>query len=260
MLLGFLADYELASTSQVAEEIFIAIDRRTVLRRLRKLERQKLIKRTRGLESGEFVWSLAALGAASVGRTKYLDHINKNSLAHDIGLTDQRLRFERVGLASGWVTEQALRRALGGQKLGAGDEVTPDAVFAVKTNSGYEAIGFELELSPKNLSRYTKLFKAYSRQKKFLLAWYVVENAAFGRRLAKHWKHVCPTYQQRPQFAWSLKSDLLKDVASAAMHIETKSFRLDQLFEFKSSAHTRAVSVGTPHAKNCNEIALSSAL
>lgn len=146
-LLNKLADYELLSTKQLRELVFPKVTKTTVLRRLRKLESEKLIRRVHVLRGGELIWTLTAPGAIPIHREHFLENINRNTLEHDVTLNDVRLMFEKLGLVVGWHTEQALRRASGTKQKTLEPQINPDAIISVKTVEGIKAVALELELS-----------------------------------------------------------------------------------------------------------------
>jgi len=237
-LLKLLGRYELMTTLQIQTQVFSGVDKRTVLRRLRKLEMEKLIKRTYGLRSGGVVWSLTQGGAQRIQKEGFLDKINLNSLEHDVTLTQLRIALEEAGIASNWTTEQSIRRRMGNKTKRFGGEVCPDGIFAIKTDTGPEGIGLELELSGKNISRYTKIFEAYGSKKIYFAIWYVVTSKALGRKLQGEWSRVNP-HITRPIFKWFLLEDLLARAQ-------------------KRGAHTPAVTVGNLSPKNPNHLATTS--
>jgi hypothetical protein len=226
--LSTLGDYELMSTSQIVTHIFKGIDKKTVLRRLRKLEKEKLIKRTYGLQTNELVWSLAHYGAFKIHREGFPEHINRNSLEHDITLTEVRLTLEGAGIATSWRTEQSLRRLLPKDKGRFTNELCPDAIFAIKTATGYQGVGLELELSGKNSARYAKVFDAYGVRKNYFALWYVVESEALGRKLQREWTK-CNPKVLRPKFGWMLLNELLKSPDEAKIFSDSAITKMSSI-------------------------------
>lgn len=205
-LLRVLAAYELLSTRQVLGLVFAGIRKTTVLRRLRKLEAERFIRRTAGLAGGEFVWSLGAAGAFRLRLEKYLENLNRNTLEHDVALNDVRLAFEQAGLALSWVTEQALRRRVGEHSF-VGESLNPDAIAAVRTGGGQEAVAVELELWSKSPARYRKIFSHYGSLSRIWAVWYVVPDPALGKKILREWVGVNEN-RRRPEFYWLLLDEI----------------------------------------------------
>ncbi len=255
-----LGDYEMMTTSQITRRVFSEIDKKTVLRRLRKLEREKLIKRTHGLASGELVWSLSQFGAYKIQRDSFLEKINRNCLEHDTTLTELRLVLERFGMVSSWRTEQSMRRQMPKTRDRFAQDLCPDAIVAVKTPNGYEGVGLELEFSPKNASRYAKVFAAYGERRKYFAIWYVVESESLGKMLEREWAKA-NSYVAKPQFGWMLLRELLKEPHNANLFTGGKKIKLSSVIDVpllhrsREPAPTPAEQVGNEPLKNANEIA-----
>ena len=227
-LLSTLASYELLTTRQIGTLVFRDLDKRTVLRRLRKLEREKVIKKIHGLKLGELAWALNQYGAFRLGIERQTENINRNSLEHDTTLTDIRIAFEQKGIASQWTTEQHLRRSIGRQSKLGQEEIVPDAVFAGRTKKGFEVFALELELSGKSPSRYARVFSNYAEKNHFSALWYIVGNETLGKRLATEWEKANPNCL-RPQFAWMLLSDVLANPECAKVHNKGVEAPLDEV-------------------------------
>ncbi|MBI5748063.1 MAG: hypothetical protein HZA00_02980 [Nitrospinae bacterium] len=89
---------------------------------------------------------------------------------HDRTVTDLRLLFESIGLARDWKSEKVLRSELGALKV-------PDGVFLSPAG---KKIAFELELTPKENSRYKEILSEYQNVDR---AFYVVRGEALFMRL-----------------------------------------------------------------------------
>ena len=240
-----LGNYELMTTSQITRRVFSEIDKKTVLRRLRKLEREKLIKRTHGLASGELVWILSHFGAHRIQRDSFLEKINRNCLEHDTTLTELRLRLEHSGMVTSWRTEQSMRRQMPKSRDRFAQDLCPDAIVAVKTPNGYEGVGLELELSGKNASRYAKVFAAYGERRKYFAIWYVVESESLGKMLEREWTKA-NSHIAKPQFGWMLLSELLEAPHDANLFKGGKKIKLHSVIEIPSSIEHQILSNNLP--------------
>ncbi len=240
-----LGNYELMTTSQVTRRVFSDIDKKTVLRRLRKLEQEKLIKRTHGLASGELVWSLSHYGAHRIGRDSFLENINRNCLEHDTTLTELRLRLESSGIVTSWRTEQSMRRQMPKSQDRFAPDLCPDAIVAVRTPSGFEGVGLELELSGKNASRYAKVFSAYGWRRKYFAIWYVVETESLGRMLERAWTKA-NSHIVRPQFGWILLKEVIEDPLNLNLSVGGKKIKLNSVIEISSMKEQQIQSSNLP--------------
>jgi hypothetical protein len=207
-LIKLLGDYELFSTRQILETIFPQIEKRTALRRLRKLEKEKWIRRAPGLPAGEAVWALGPVGAHKLKLDSYLEKINRNTVEHDVALNDIRMEFERMGLATDWITEQAMRRKQDKRHgLPIGHDINSDAIFVVDVANEPKAVALEVELHGKNSARYRKIFRTYADFRKIWAIWYGVTDQKLGAKVAKEWASLGGVWP-RPEFYWFLISEV----------------------------------------------------
>lgn len=253
ILLQALHDYEMMSTSQLLRKCFPGILKTTALRRLRIVENAKLIRRVSGHSSGEFIWMLTPFGAHTIHQEHALVTINKNTLDHDVMLTEIRLSLEESQIARGWKTEQQLRRANGNlarnqkgwsAKPQDGDRV-PDGLFALKPKEGKQrVVAFELELSLKNSKRYQRLFAHYICRKQIWGIWYAVPHPRYGARILKEWNKASPR-RDSPLFGWVE----LEAISDLSQPLVLNTLREKYLIrEAQKTAHPHAQEVGTQHA------------
>lgn len=238
-LLRTLGDYELMTTTQLSKLVFPGIDKSTALRRIRKLEHMKLIRRIHGLPTSELSWTLMQSGAVRIERESFLENINRNSLEHDITLTELRMRLEEAEAVSSWRTEQALRRLLPQQDRRFSGERCPDGIFAVRLETGFEPVALELELNGKNVSRYSKVFETYGEKSKYWAVWYVVSSESLGKRLAKEWVEVNPRVK-RPKFGWLLLDQILASPNLAKLNWTDQTVQLDAAIRIKPISKTNS--------------------
>lgn len=217
-LIELLGRYELFSTRQILKTSFPEIDKRTALRRLRKLENEKWIRRAPGLPGGESVWALGPVGAHRLRLETYLDKINRNTVEHDVVLNDIRMEFERLGIAKEWITEQSMRRKQD-KRHGSviGNEINPDAIFVVDVASTPKAVALELELHGKNAARYRKIFRSYGNLRKIWSIWYAVPDQKLGDRILREWKNLGGSWP-RPEFYWFVIGDLQDQTKPIRLH------------------------------------------
>ncbi len=248
LLLQVLGDYELLSTRQLRSLVFPGIRKTTALRRLRKLENEKLIRRIHGLKGGEFVWSLLMSGANRIHRDSCIERINRNSIEHDVLLNDIRIHLERMKIVTGWHTEQAIRRASSKSNSEIRNNLNPDAIASVRTPNGNEAVAIELELFAKNSSRYRKTFSQYGEIKSLWAIWYVVPTFSLGKRVTKEWLKA-HSNEGCPQFYFLLISEVLHPDSPITLH-GTNGNRM-----IHKTAHLHADAVSREPGGLCNKIA-----
>ena len=111
-----------------------------------------------------------ALAERGVNGIRPASSIDIRFYYHDRTVTDMRLLFENIGLASDWKGEKVLRSELEALKV-------PDGVFLSPAG---KKIAFELELVPKENSRYKKILAGYQDVDR---VFYVVRGEALFNRL-----------------------------------------------------------------------------
>lgn len=245
-LLRVLGDYEVLSTRQLLHLVFPEIRKTTALRRLRKLEMEKLIRRFHGLKGGEYVWTLSMHGAHRIHRDTCLEKINRNSLEHDVLLNDIRIKFDKMKLVAAWRTEQAIRRETSKNSFGIREELNPDAIASVKAPKGNEAVAIELELFAKNSSRYRKTFSQYADLKQLWAVWYVVPDVSLGKRLTKEW--IKTNSGRGPQFYFLLIPEILCPDSPITLH----GIHGNRIIQ--KPAHSPADAVSSPRGNLSNNI------
>src|SRR5260370_34485285 len=108
--LSVLSKYGILSTEQVTRLCFDKIAHTTVMRRLRKLEKENLILRQTGLPTGMFAWVLTSDGAKKIDAGEPCRYSNRNTVHHEVTLSDLRMLLESVGLGDNWTSETEMRR------------------------------------------------------------------------------------------------------------------------------------------------------
>jgi hypothetical protein len=121
---------------------------------------------------------LRALAERGVNGIRPASSIDIRCYFHDRTVTDIRLLFEDIGLAKDWKSERILK-AENGSFLSArqtGKKI-PDGMFLSPAG---KRIAFELELAPKENSRYKKILAGYQNVDR---VFYVVRGDALFNRL-----------------------------------------------------------------------------
>ena len=114
---------------------------------------------------------LRALAERGVNGIRPASSIDIRFYSHDRTVTDMRLLFENIGLARDWKSERVLKAEIGSLKK------VPDGMFLSPAG---KRIAFELELAPKENSRYKKILAGYQDVDR---VFYVVRGEALFNRL-----------------------------------------------------------------------------
>jgi hypothetical protein len=233
LLLKAIDRYGLVSTRQLKYLIFKAINHRTMLRRLRLLEKKRLIERHSGLPHGKLVWTLGNEGLKRAGsRTKVT--INRNSLEHDALVTSVRIALDQAGIGMTWRSSHLLR-----QQASEGispeyrdfDQI-PDAMFAIQTKEGIKIVALEVEIVAKSKRRYRKILELYQYKDAIDVVWYVVPAPKLGSLILTEATETPKGYRSH-KFHWSALGDLLQNPRSVLLHSISKSQRLSEIWEVK---------------------------
>lgn len=255
-LFNLLATTAVLTTKQINERLFKGIDIRTVLRRLRKLEKEKLVARVLGLPNYEVAWHLTLKGADVVGYINPKRNFHALNLSHDVKLNALRFILEDQGISRSWIPEHEIRSQMA-RRYGLGqmkNRSVPDGLMGVFREGINESVAIELELNYKNKDRYRNIFKSYSEKKNIKAVWYLVLKKQMGEHLTKLWKQ--HTHNYGPWFFWSLVDDLEKNGSKATVYCQDKSYELEFLFKISETilpAHKNGFEVGRPVAELSEE-------
>jgi hypothetical protein len=243
-LITNLSEFGVLSTHQIWALNFKNARKTTMLRRLRILERNNKIRRIHGLPDGSHGWSLTLSCARELGVQGVFKNINRNSIHHDITLSQLRLSLKSVGLGDNWVPEHILRyRAWEArERIRKIPESIPDGIFTLHKNNEHLVVAVELEMTPKNSSRYRKSFAAYYFKRNLGMLWYLVPNLSFGRRLEQIW---LKNYKENSRLYWSLISQVLQAPYDIELHKSGKKLLLRDILTIKNPAHSPAQEVSS---------------
>ena len=155
-LLVKLNSFGLLSTQQIQKHIFNNIDKPTVLRRLRILQKRGWIRCSDRLPKGGLVWSLTKKGAHSCSYDGYTKTINRNTLQHDVLVSEVLFQLQRRNILLDWIPEHVLKR----QRIGSttyvwrwhhenSQSLAPDGVLMAQHEGKRKKIAMEMEISKK---------------------------------------------------------------------------------------------------------------
>ncbi|MEC7276315.1 MAG: replication-relaxation family protein [Bdellovibrionota bacterium] len=240
-----LFSYGLLSTTQINQLVFSDVDYRTVLRRLRKLEKLKVIQRVRSCKVGTCVWYLRPIAAKRIGQEPIIKSVNRNLLEHDLLVNDIRLALNGHTSFLQWKSGHYLRHLQGKdqERIGHSD-VIPDWITRAVTSEGSKNISLEIELSYKGPRRMLEVFRNYYGSKKSIDSiWYFVPSTNFGKRVALKAKEICDYNGYRDSwFYWCLIDEFLSNPLKTPFYGLEKTKFLSDLV--KLPAHNTAHPVG----------------
>ncbi len=183
-LLHAFARFGVLSTNQIAADIFSETAVTTVLRRLRLLQEAGFSIRCGHLASGEKVWSLSKAGANLIKSSEPFRFSNKNTLYHDVCVSEVRKKLESIGIGHDWTSEQDMKRNLKYNHVG----VVPDGLFVSEISGEGKVVAVELELTAKSHKRYKNLFLDYASMSAIEVIWYIVKDASITKPVLKQWQ------------------------------------------------------------------------
>jgi hypothetical protein len=180
-----LEEFGFLSTSQIKKLFFKNLDKRTMLRRLRILKKNKLIKVLTHFDRGEMIWTLTTKGARSIHTEIYIKGLNKNTLAHDLLCSDVRIKFEEQDFGSNWVNSHKfrLKAHLGRSNPNRYEDTIPDWLVQFNTTKGKKWMALEIELNFKGKGRMSRLFDLYAKKESIHHLWYFVPNRSMGEKI-----------------------------------------------------------------------------
>ena len=245
--MALLSRYGILSTAQIHRLVFKGIRKSTMLRRLRLIEKAKMIRRVYALPDGGAVWLLATKGEKDIGAERSAPAVNRHSITHDLTVLEVRLAFERHGICSHWKTDWELKRQIHAKRyrVDPAPVIVPDGIFSGHFHDRVRAVALEVELSPKTMRRYEKIFQKYRWQSSIGMIWYIVQNKSFGFTLLKKWQTTIP--DRKGLLRFSLVDDVLTNLVAAPIYGgEDEPPTVGDYFAVRPPAHTPAHGVSTP--------------
>jgi len=238
-LLELLSRFGVLSTDQIAKLCFDKIAHTTVMRRIRKLEETNLVLRLGGLPNAMNAWCLTTEGATLIGKEEPFRYSNRNTLAHEVTLSELRTALDRVGLGADWTSEMEMRRRMQWRpSVRERNPLVPDGLFVASRSGQSRVVAVELELNAKNLARYRKLFFEYSIKNAMSLVWYVVATSSIGNTVLEQWNRTV-RFQYSPVMIVTVLSEVLCDPATARVFtLDREKSRLSDWIDIKSIPNT----------------------
>jgi DNA-binding Lrp family transcriptional regulator len=243
-LLSDLGNYGLLSTTIIVEKHFNNADYSTVLRRLRILEKEGLIRRAGLLMTTENIWAIAPKGAKKMSLENFKCYWNQASIDHDFKLIKLRMFLEELGIIKKWIAEHVIRSMIYKKYSlrDAKNKLIPDGIFETKIDNSSQSLAIELELNLKSQSRYKKILGQYQWNKDLLGVWYIVPTLAILNKLKDYWNRTMSSYTEGKIY-FSLLDDLLTFKGESLLYSTNEKFLLKEFF--KIPAHQTAQEVVT---------------
>ncbi len=257
-LLLALKKYELLSTAMIEELIFTGVRKTTILKRLRILEKDKLIYRFQNTTSQIYLWSINDLGAKKIGIEANKNSWNKNTLEHDLKLINFRLSMERLGLVQNWTTEQEIKSMVfkNHSREEAKKKLIPDGLFISSKETQNKSVAVELEMTLKDKNRIKEVLKNYLEKKDLSYVWYVSPYKSILKSVFLIWKEL-----KKGPHSVKLIGSLYEDVITNSS--ESTIFTLGGVLKFPDfwklqPAHSTTHTVSTlPHLSSIQNLKIN---
>jgi hypothetical protein len=191
--------------------MFVGIDKKTMLRRLRLLHRRKVLSRFVSFKGGEIVWAIHPEYARKVALDFVIKSINRQTLLHDLLVNDVRLSVEQLGVSFHWKSSHYFRFIASLDKKN--NDRLPDTIpdWFVSINGVNCAL--EVELHYKGKHKMERVLGLYAQKKSIGVLWYLVPNQLMKNKLME----LGVSYQKmkgRGSFKVSLIDEFISDLSA----------------------------------------------
>ncbi len=204
-LCQYLLSYGFLSSEQIKKLLFPETNKRTMLRRLRILNKKKILIRFESSKGGTVLWTLSRPQVLQMGSEFVMKSINRSTLAHDLLVNDLRIQFNQKGVGSSWKSGHYFRfkASLGKSPEDRLPDTIPDWIVTIKN----KIYALEVELNLKSTSRIQRVLNLYGCKESIAHLWYFVPNEKMRQRLLK----IAQPYERYRGKDW-FKVSLLKNV------------------------------------------------
>ena len=208
-LLDLLNRYNLMSTKQIQSLVFSRIADSTMLRRLRLLEKNKYICQSAILDNYSRTWQLSDRSLEVMPDANVFKIYNRNTINHDILITEVRLKLEKINLGKDWVNGFDIKARVTKDQNSFRKEhqLVPDGVMIAAMKKQHMAIAVELELTIKSKNRYLNLLENYDNNPKINFVWYIFK----GISELKAFEKILIDVRRKGKIWISLLGDVLKN-------------------------------------------------
>ena len=147
----------------------------------------------------------------------YTKAINRNSLQHDVLLSEILFHLQKRNIVEVWTPEHVLKRKSIGEALYTWNwsrrdphPLIPDGLFLTEYEGKKRTVALEVEISQKTIKRYEKHFSFYRSRRDLWLVWYVVLNKSFGEKLLWLWRKEKSSWA-RCGFSYSTVEEVMRE-------------------------------------------------
>lgn len=237
-LLDLLAQYQILSSKLIRESLFPKAASTNFFRRIRQLERAKLIKRLGPLSDHSYAWTLDEKGKNLCGIEDPDFFINRATLEHDVIVAHVRMILERFHIAKSFAPESVLRKEAKHKNTyhwrREDTIIVPDGMFQATIKQQVRALSLEVELSFKNRRRYNDLFRRYHEtHDPVFLIWYLVKTKSMGDRIQALWDSYCKDHSQHSRkilFMFTEVDSFLSDPSSVDFRMGNEVNKLYEIW------------------------------
>jgi len=191
-LFDLLARYEIVDSNGIRQMLFSEIPETNFFRRMRELEKAKMIRRIGPMMDHSYAWLLGPRGKEMMGFDERDLIKTRFTLEHDVTVTRVRMGLDAIGLGREFTSESELRKREILRRTDTWEKnkpvVVPDGLFPVLIGEERRLFALEVELHFKNRLRYEDLFKRYLKTDGLYSIWYVVPSKSMGDRLLYEWE------------------------------------------------------------------------
>lgn len=226
------------TTRQIERAVFNGICLRTTLRRLGKLSKKGWLERELGVQGSPLIWTLMPKASKVLGSDLVYGSINRNTLEHEIKISEVRYWLERNFIVQLWKPGFELKKQA---KEARGEyvdyDVIPDGIVLMKSKTPNQHLVFALELElwlKRKKKRYRNIFGTYVKKDSINKLWYLVPSQRMGERLMEIWDEVSSS-SQKSKFSWSLIDDVCtKSPLELAIYSFADSQKFSELVQLKT--------------------------
>lgn len=194
-LIRTLFEYGVLTSRQIGSWFFNGIQKTTVLRRLRLLQKGKYIRKRGTLNDGTAVFMTGENGIQVTGEKLPFTTYPNFLLEHEIQIGNLRWFLEGAGAVKSWMTERALRSeiAIRHSHRDRSKFIVPDALILFRHFQRSDAkVALEMELHLKSNSRYREKFRRMDESPVF--TWYVTKTISMAIKLLNLVNQYAPSY------------------------------------------------------------------
>jgi hypothetical protein len=182
-LVKLLLSYGFLTSEQIKNILFKEIDKRTMLRRLRKLKKKKILNRFESARGGTVLWALTPSAVSKLDDGFVIRNINRNTLAHDLLVNDVRLKLEQKGIGKSWTSSHYFRYKMSEEKKP--KDRTVDTIPDWLVTIDGKIVALEVELNFKSKARMRDVFSVYQNKKAISQLWYLVPTESIRQKILK---------------------------------------------------------------------------